>query len=99
MVVPRVFQRVCVFCGSSLGKRPIYAEMAGELGRELARRGIELVYGGGHVGLMGSLADGALSVGAMPKSLIEREIGHAFRGKTDGPRFRRSCAIIHAPGV
>jgi uncharacterized protein (TIGR00730 family) len=82
MVVPRVFQRVCVFCGSSSGNRPIYAEAAAELGHELARQGIELVYGGGHVGLMGSLADGALSargrvIGVMPKSMIEREIGHA----------------------
>jgi predicted Rossmann-fold nucleotide-binding protein len=50
-------RRVCVFCGSAAGSRPAYAEAARELGRELARRGIGLVYGGGAVGLMGIAAD------------------------------------------
>jgi hypothetical protein len=72
---------ICVFCGSSSGVRPIYAATASKLGRLLALRGVQLIYGGGHVGLMGSLADGALAAGGrvtgvMPQSLIDREIGH-----------------------
>lgn len=72
---------VCVFCGSSPGNDPAYAESARMLGRTLAERGITLVYGGGHVGLMGVVADAALgaggeAIGVMPKALVEREIGH-----------------------
>jgi uncharacterized protein (TIGR00730 family) len=72
---------VCVFCGSSSGNDPAYAEAARTLGRTLAERGITLVYGGGHVGLMGVVADAALgaggeAIGIMPKALVEREIGH-----------------------
>ncbi|MDP9438691.1 MAG: TIGR00730 family Rossman fold protein [Actinomycetota bacterium] len=73
---------VCVFCGSSPGNDPAYAEAAQRLGRALAERDITLVYGGGHVGLMGVVADSALGaggevIGIMPKSLVDREIGHA----------------------
>jgi len=72
---------ICVFCGSSPGNDPAYAEAARSLGRTLAERATTLVYGGGHVGLMGVVADAALGaggevVGVMPKSLVEREIGH-----------------------
>ncbi len=72
---------VCVFCGSSSGDDPAYAEAARTLGRTLAEGGITLVYGGGHVGLMGVVADAALGadgevIGVMPKALVEREIGH-----------------------
>jgi uncharacterized protein (TIGR00730 family) len=72
---------VCVFCGSHTGSDPAYAEAATVLGRTLARRGATLVYGGGHVGLMGVVADAALGaggevIGVMPKALVEREIGH-----------------------
>ena len=78
----RNFHRLCVFCGSSLGYHPIYRETAQALGRLIGERGIELVYGGGHVGLMGAIADAALAVnghviGVMPQSLIDREVGHA----------------------
>ncbi|HEV2092652.1 MAG TPA: TIGR00730 family Rossman fold protein [Rubrobacter sp.] len=73
---------VCVFCGSSPGNDPAYAEAALTLGRTLAERDTTLVYGGGHVGLMGVAADAALGaggevIGVMPKSLVDREIGHA----------------------
>ncbi len=51
---------VCVFCGSSPGRDPAFAEAARAFGRSLAARGLELVYGGGHVGLMGAVADAAL---------------------------------------
>ena len=72
---------VCVFCGSSPGNDPAYAEAAQSLGRALAEGDITLVYGGGHVGLMGVVADAALgaggeAMGVMPKSLVDREIGH-----------------------
>lgn len=75
------FRRVCVFCGSAPGVRPAYAEAARELGREVARRGIGLVYGGGAVGLMGIAADAALQAGAevigvIPHGLLKREVGH-----------------------
>lgn len=72
---------VCVFCGSSTPADPRYGEAATELGRLLARAGIDLVYGGASVGLMGQLADAALAegarvVGVMPVGLFSREIGH-----------------------
>jgi uncharacterized protein (TIGR00730 family) len=72
---------ICVFCGSSLGNDPAYAEAARRLGRTLADRGTTLVYGGGHVGLMGVVAGAALeaggeAIGVMPRSLVDREIGH-----------------------
>jgi uncharacterized protein (TIGR00730 family) len=73
---------VCVFCGSSPGRRPDYAAAAQHLGRALARSGKRLVYGGGNVGLMGVLADAALAqggevTGVIPRHLVEREVAHA----------------------
>jgi len=67
-----MLHRVCVFCGSSLGIQTAYARAADDMGR-LAKRGIELVYGGGNVGLMGKVADACLSeggraIGVMPQS-------------------------------
>ncbi len=78
--------RLCVFCGSSDGARPLYREAATALGRHFAEAGIELVYGGGKVGLMGAVADGALGAGGrvtgiMPQALVEKETAH--RGLTD----------------
>jgi uncharacterized protein (TIGR00730 family) len=77
----RVIKKLCVFCGSSLGGRPVYREAAGQLGAALARSGITLVYGGGKVGLMGVLADAVLraggeAIGVMPRALVEKEIAH-----------------------
>jgi uncharacterized protein (TIGR00730 family) len=74
-------QSVCVFCGSAPGARPSYARAAEELGRELAARGLTLVYGGGKLGLMGIVADSVLAaggrvVGVIPRMLIERECAH-----------------------
>jgi uncharacterized protein (TIGR00730 family) len=74
-------QRVCVFCGSSAGSNPAYAEAARTLGRAMVERGHSLVYGGGHVGLMGVLADAVLeaggeAIGVIPHALNEREIAH-----------------------
>jgi uncharacterized protein (TIGR00730 family) len=75
-------KRVLVFCGSSPGRLPEYSEVAGELGRLLAQRGLETVYGGASVGLMGAVADGALAaggtvIGVIPTRLVERELAHA----------------------
>lgn len=74
-------KRICVFCGSSAGNRPEYRTAAEELGSELVRRNIGLVYGGGNVGLMGVLADAVLkaggeAVGVIPENLMAREVGH-----------------------
>ena len=73
--------RVCVFCGSSGGGRPEYAEAARDLAAELARRHLGLVYGGGGVGIMGVLADAALAagvevIGVIPRPLAARELAH-----------------------
>ncbi|KAH9737990.1 cytokinin riboside 5'-monophosphate phosphoribohydrolase LOG7 [Citrus sinensis] len=73
------FKRICVFCGSSSGKKPTYQEAAVELGKELVERKIDLVYGGGSVGLMGLVSqavhDGGRHVlGVIPKTLTPREI-------------------------
>ncbi len=80
------FQRICVFCGSNLGNRPAYQTAAERLGTLLVERDIELVYGGGNIGLMGVLADTVLRLGGrvtgvIPESLMAREVGH--RGLTD----------------
>ena len=75
-------RRVCVFCGSSPGARPAYAEAAEELATLLVAGGIGVVYGGGGVGLMGKLADAVLAqggeiTGVIPHALVDREIGHS----------------------
>ena len=72
---------VCVFCGASSGRLAAYADAAHSLGGTLARRGLGLVYGGGRVGLMGSVADGALAAGGevtgvIPQELVDRELAH-----------------------
>ncbi|HEY7362315.1 MAG TPA: TIGR00730 family Rossman fold protein [Streptosporangiaceae bacterium] len=72
---------VCVFCGSSAPADPRYRDAARALGTLLARRGVDLVYGGGSVGLMGELADAALGhggrvTGVIPAGLFAREVGH-----------------------
>jgi uncharacterized protein (TIGR00730 family) len=73
--------RICVFCGSSTGLRPVYAEAAREMGALLVQRGIGLVYGGGCVGLMGTIADAVMRaggevIGVIPEALVERELAH-----------------------
>jgi uncharacterized protein (TIGR00730 family) len=73
--------RVCVFCGSSTGVRAEYTQAAAATGELIARRGLGLVYGGGHVGLMGVAADAALRaggevVGVITEALRDREVAH-----------------------
>jgi uncharacterized protein (TIGR00730 family) len=75
-------QRICVFCGSAVGANPAYADAARRMGREMVSRGIGLVYGGGHVGLMGVIADtvlaeGGEAIGVIPHGLAVREVAHS----------------------
>ncbi len=72
---------LCVFCGSSKGGPALYTEAARQFGQGLAARGLGLVYGGGHIGLMGILADAVLQaggpvLGVIPRSMVERELAH-----------------------
>lgn len=74
-------KRVCVFCGSNPGLNPAYASAARAMGQAIAAQGLGLVYGGGHVGLMGIVADAAMRggaevVGIIPETLMKREVGH-----------------------
>jgi uncharacterized protein (TIGR00730 family) len=78
----KAISSLCVFCGSSSGQDPRFSQHASEFGTFLAQAGIRVVYGGGHVGLMGTLADAALAaggevVGVIPQKLVERELAHA----------------------
>ncbi|QCE05975.1 cytokinin riboside 5'-monophosphate phosphoribohydrolase LOG3 [Vigna unguiculata] len=73
------FKRVCVFCGSSPGKKRSYQDAAIELGNELVSRNIDLVYGGGSIGLMGLVSQavhdgGRHVIGVIPKTLMPREL-------------------------
>ncbi|KZL20940.1 LOG family protein YvdD [Pseudovibrio axinellae] len=77
---------ICVFCGSSIGKRPEYEVAARLLGTEIAKRGNRLVYGGAEVGLMGVVANAALEaggevIGVLPEALAAKELAH--RSLTD----------------
>ena len=103
---------VCVFCGARKGLDPQWAKLARDLGRGLAQQGHVLLYGGGHVGLMGEVADAALAeggqvIGVIPESLMRREVGH--RGLTElevvpdmhlrkKRMIERSQAFITLPG-
>ncbi|MDX1384003.1 MAG: TIGR00730 family Rossman fold protein [Thermoanaerobaculia bacterium] len=74
-------RRVCVFAGSSSGRRPDYAEAAADLGRAIVGRGWGVVFGGGRVGLMGVLADAAMQaggevIGVIPEALATKEVAH-----------------------
>lgn len=74
-------RRVCLFCGSSSGAAPEYAQAATQLGQRLARARVGLVYGGGRVGLMGAAADAALAhggevIGVIPQAICELEVEH-----------------------
>ena len=72
---------LCVFCGSSPGSDGVYVDVAEELGRTMAGAGHDLIYGGGHVGLMGVVADAALEAGGtvtgvMTEQLVAAEVAH-----------------------
>jgi uncharacterized protein (TIGR00730 family) len=106
------FHSICIFCGSSSGRNPVYAEATVALAQELLRREIGVVYGGGNVGLMGLLADTMLAeggrvTGVIPQGLLAKEVGH--RGLTEllvvesmherkAAMAARSDAFIALPG-
>ncbi|KAJ6906474.1 cytokinin riboside 5'-monophosphate phosphoribohydrolase LOG5-like [Populus alba x Populus x berolinensis] len=76
---PSRFKRVCVFCGSSTGKRKCYRDAANELGQELVAKRLDLVYGGGSIGLMGLVSQAVHSgggnvLGIIPRTLMSKEI-------------------------
>ncbi|WP_310493556.1 TIGR00730 family Rossman fold protein [Dechloromonas sp.] len=81
-------KRICVFCGSNAGHNPVYRAEAEKLGRLLAARGIELVYGAGNIGLMGAVADACLEaggtvIGVIPEALMGKEVaGRAVDHRT-----------------
>jgi uncharacterized protein (TIGR00730 family) len=77
----RTIKSICLFCGSSPGVDPAFRFAAAKLGTTLAQQNIRLIYGGGHVGLMGVAADACLAaggtvIGVIPKKLMEKEVGH-----------------------
>ncbi len=81
METDRQLNRICVFCGTNPGSRPEYGASARQLGQILAAEGIELVYGGASVGIMGELADsvqehGGHVTGIIPQQLVEKEAAH-----------------------
>jgi hypothetical protein len=76
-----MIKSICVFCGAASGARPEYAAAASVVGAGIARRGLTLIYGGGNVGLMGTVADATLNaggraVGVIPRALVEKEVAH-----------------------
>jgi uncharacterized protein (TIGR00730 family) len=76
-----MIRSVCVYCGSSTGAKPEYAEAAREFGHALVKAGLTLVYGGGKVGLMGIVANevlqaGGKAIGVIPELLLSKEVGH-----------------------
>jgi uncharacterized protein (TIGR00730 family) len=103
---------VCVYCGSSVGTAPAYAEAARRVGRLLADEGLELVYGGGSVGLMGVLANSALAaggrvIGVIPRGLFRSEVAHpglselvevTSMHERKMEMFHRSDAFVALPG-
>ncbi|KAK8504342.1 hypothetical protein V6N13_025020 [Hibiscus sabdariffa] len=106
------FKRICVFCGSSSGNKASYQEAAVELGKELVERRIDLVYGGGSVGLMGLISqavhDGGRHVlGVIPRTLMPREITGVTVGdvravsdmhQRKAEMMRQADAFIALPG-
>ena len=82
----RQIRSVCVYCGSAIGTDQRYRAAAAELGRNLAAAGIAMVFGGGHIGLMGVAADAALAgggrvIGVIPAALRDRELAHGRLGE------------------
>ncbi|XP_039033154.1 cytokinin riboside 5'-monophosphate phosphoribohydrolase LOG1-like [Hibiscus syriacus] len=106
------FKRICVFCGSSTGKKSSYRDAAIELGRELVSRNIDLVYGGGSIGLMGLVSQAVFDggrhvIGVIPKTLMPREITGETVGEVKAvsdmhqrkaEMARHSDAFIALPG-
>ncbi|TVT97701.1 hypothetical protein EJB05_20703, partial [Eragrostis curvula] len=106
------FRRICVFCGSSHGKKSSYQDAAIELGKELVARNIDLVYGGGSIGLMGLVSQAVYNggrhvLGVIPKTLMPREISGETVGEVKAvadmhqrkaEMARQSDAFVALPG-
>ncbi|MGI9645362.1 MAG: TIGR00730 family Rossman fold protein [Ilumatobacteraceae bacterium] len=98
---------ICVYCGSSSGRRPAYRDAAGAVGTAIAADGHELVYGGGHVGLMGVVADavlagGGIVTGVMTEHLVEREVAHGGLTELEvvpSMHERKARMVARADGV
>jgi uncharacterized protein (TIGR00730 family) len=104
--------RLCVYCGSSTGNDPAYAAAARQLGRSMTARQLDLVYGGGHIGLMGLVAEEVLAggrevTGVITEHLMDREVGHdgltelvvvADMPARKDAMFRRADAFVALPG-
>jgi hypothetical protein len=78
---PTMLHRVCIFCGSNVGVDPDHVEAARTIGKLLSQSGIELIYGGGNVGLMGAVANACLQhggrvTGVIPQALADKELAH-----------------------
>lgn len=74
-------RRLCTFCGSNVGRHAVHADQARRFGQAMVARGLELVFGAGHVGLMGVLADavlqaGGVAIGVIPQALVDKELAH-----------------------
>jgi len=109
---PLRLRSICVYCGSSNRAPRRHLDAAFDFGRELAKAGVGLVFGGGRVGLMGRIADGALSAGGkvtgvIPEHLIRAEVGHArvthlvvtkSMHQRKAAMFRRADAFVILPG-
>ncbi|XP_056858287.1 cytokinin riboside 5'-monophosphate phosphoribohydrolase LOG3-like [Raphanus sativus] len=107
------FKRICVFCGSSQGKKSSYQDAAVDLGNELVSRDIDLVYGGGSIGLMGLVSQavhdgGRHVIGIIPKTLMPRELTGETVGEVravadmhqrKAEMAKHSDAFIALPGV
>lgn len=99
-------RRVCIYCGSSFGNKPVFSQVAAEVGAKLAASGLGMVYGGGSVGLMGVVADAALArggevIGVIPRKLVDLEKEH--RGVTqliqvETMHERKQAMMDHADG-
>ena len=101
-----VLKQICVFCGSNTGNQPSFEAIARKLGEAIAGAGHGLVYGGGRVGLMGTVADATLAAGGavtgfIPQHLLDREVGHVGLTElvvTDSMHTRKAAMADRADG-
>ncbi|MBB3357727.1 uncharacterized protein (TIGR00730 family) [Novosphingobium capsulatum] len=99
-------KRIAVYCGSASPADPRYVALAADVGRQLAERGIGVVYGGGRLGLMGAVADGALAaggevIGVIPQALVGAEVAHHGLTRLDvvpGMHARKQAFVDLADG-
>lgn len=98
----RRFKRICVFCGSKAGYKAIYGDAALELGKALVDREIDLVYGGGSVGLMGIISKtvfqgGRHVLGVIPRPLLPHEVGYILFSNSWCTSFNKVLLLIFSP--